>query len=137
LRLWTARLLIGLVIAWNLQAAFVFLFSPGGFAPGFELSGIPGQAAIRGIAVLFVMWNVPYLLAVWQPRKYVISLMEALAMQSLGLLGETGIRMSLPPAHLILQSSIERFIIFDAAGLAGLIIAFWLVRLERSKNTTP
>jgi hypothetical protein len=136
LRLWLARLLIGLVIAWNLQAALAFLLSPGANAPGFELSGIPGQAAIRGIAVLFVMWNVPYILAVWQPRKYVISLMEALAMQSLGLAGETGILMSLPPEHLILRGSIERFIVFDAAGLAVLAFALWLVWPTRSKNKT-
>ena len=80
-RLWLARALIFTVIAWNLQAAFVFLASPETFAPGFELGGIPGAAAVRGIAVLFVMWNVPYVVAAWHPRKHKLALKEALAQQ--------------------------------------------------------
>jgi len=128
LRVWSARILIVLVIAWNLQAAFAFLFSPQAFAPGFELSGIPGQAAIRGIAVLFIMWNVPYSLAAWHPRRHFLSLKEALVMQALGLVGETSILFTLPAGHALLQSSILRFISFDAAGFVALALAFWLVR---------
>jgi len=105
-----------------LQAAFVFLFSPEAIAPGFELSGIPGAAAVRGIALLFVMWNVPYLVACWQPQKHSLALKEALAMQSIGLLGESWIFISLSAEHTLLQGSILRFIAFDAAGLALLVI---------------
>ena len=129
-RLWLARILIATVIAWNLQVAFVFLSSPEAFAPGFELNGIPGSAAIRGIAVLFVMWNVPYLVACRHPQKHILALKEALAMQSIGLLGESWIFMSLSAEHALLQSSILRFIAFDAAGLALLVIAFVLARQQ-------
>lgn len=125
-RLWLARILIAIVIAWNLQAALVFFISPEAFAPGFELSGIPGAAAMRGIALLFVMWNVPYLVACWQPQKHSLALKEALAMQSLGLLGESWIFMSLSAEHALLQGSILRFIAFDSAGLVLLAIAFVL-----------
>lgn len=79
-RLWLTRLLIISVIVWNLQAALAFLLAPAIYAPTFELSGVPGQAAVRGIAVLFFMWNVPYLLAAWHPRRNLLSLKEAMLM---------------------------------------------------------
>jgi len=127
-RLWLARLFIGLVIAWNLQAALVFFLSPSAFAPGFELSGVPGAAALRGIAILFVMWNVPYAAAFWQPRRNLLSLKEALAMQFIGLAGESFIYGSLAPEHFALKASISRFIAFDGAGLILLAAAFFLAR---------
>jgi hypothetical protein len=121
LRLWLARLLIAIVVAWNLECAVVFMLNPGVFAPGFELSGIPGLAAVRGFAVLFVMWNIPYLVALWQPRRHRLSLWEALAMQSVGVIGESLILFSIPAGHAVLQASLLRFIVFDAAGVALLI----------------
>ena len=127
-RLWLARLLIAAVIAWNLQAAFIFLANPDAYAPAFELNGIPGAAAVRGIAVLFVMWNVPYLVACWQPRRYRLSLWEALVMQALGVLGETFILLSLPAGHALLAGSLLRFIAFDAAGLPALGAALLLTK---------
>jgi hypothetical protein len=131
LRLWLARLLIGLVIAWNLQAAIVFLVSPGAYAPGFELSGVAGVTAMRGIAVLFIMWNVPYILAAWHPQRNLLSLKEALVMQSTGLIGETWLLLSLGSGHATLQTSIQRFVLFDAAGLLSLALAFWLATAKK------
>jgi hypothetical protein len=126
LLLWLARLLIAIVVAWNLQCALVFMLTPGVFAPGFELSGIPGEAAVRGFAVLFVMWNIPYLVALWQPRRHRLSLWEALAMQVVGLIGESLILFSLPTGYPSLHISILRFIAFDAAGVGLLSIAVFL-----------
>ena len=123
MRLWIARFLIAVVVAWNLQCALVFLINPGLFAPGFELSGIPGEAAIRGLAVLFIMWNVPYLVALWQPQHKRTSLWEALVMQSIGVIGESAIYFSIPSGHPALQVSVLRFIGFDAAGIICLIAA--------------
>jgi hypothetical protein len=128
LRLWAARLLIAIVVAWNLECALTFLISPGLYAPGFELAGIPGEAAVRGTAVLFVMWNIPYVVALWQPHRHRISLWEALIMQVTGLLGESLILWSIPAGHTILQSSLVRFIGFDAAGVLLLIGAVVLAR---------
>ncbi len=127
-RLWLARLLIAAVIAWNLQAAFVFLINPEAYVSAFELSGIAGAAALRGMAVLFVMWNVPYLVACWQPRRQRLSLWEALAMQALGVLGETFILLGLPSGHTMLVGSLLRFIAFDSAGLPALGAALWLAK---------
>ena len=127
-RLWTARFLIAAVIGWNLQVAYVFLFSPEDFVSTFALSGIPGEAAVRGMAVLFVMWNIPYLVAFWHPRRHRVSLYEAIAMQTIGLLGESFILSTLGTGHALLHTSITRFIAFDAAGLVLLVGAFLLSR---------
>jgi hypothetical protein len=132
-RLWVARLLIGLVIAWNLQAALTFILWPEQYAPGFELTGIPGAVAVRGTGILFLMWNVPYLVALWHPHKYRLALGLALVMQLIGLVGETLILFTLPNGHALLGASISRFIAFDASGLVLLVAAFWL----SNRNTEP
>jgi hypothetical protein len=119
-RLWAARLLIAVVVAWNLECALVFLLHPETFTGGFELNGAPGEAALRGFAVLFVMWNVPYLVALWQPRRMQVSLWEALAMQVIGLAGESIILLMLPAGNGLLYASLLRFISFDAAGVLAL-----------------
>jgi len=127
-RLWVARGLIALVTTWNLQAALVFILWPARFAPGFELNGIPGAAAVRGTGILFLMWNVPYLAALWQPRKNHLALDMALVMQFVGLAGESLIWVTLPQSHTLLRASITRFIAFDALGLVLLAAAFWLLK---------
>jgi len=135
LTLWLARGMVALVTAWNLQAALVFILWPERFAPGFELSGIPGAAAVRGTGVLFVMWNVPYLVALWHPRKFRLALGMALTMQFIGLVGESLILMTLPNENALLHASILRFIVFDGCGLLALAAAFWLVQKDaKSKN---
>jgi hypothetical protein len=125
-RLLLARLAIALVLLWNIQCAFAFLLWPTRFTAGFELSGAPGAAALRGVGVLFLMWNIPYAVALWHPVRYRISLYEATAMQAIGLLGETFIWLSQPPAHFMLRASLLRFIAFDGAGLGLLLLAIWL-----------
>lgn len=127
-RIWTGRVLIGLVFLINVQSAFVFFIKPAFFVPAYQLHGIPGQAAIRGMAVLFLMWNVPYIVALINPLRYRVSLYEAIAMQSIGLIGESLILRSLPIEYSILGRSILRFIIFDGAGLVALIAAAWATR---------
>ena len=127
-RLWIARILIAVVVAWNLECALVFLLNPGLFVPGFELSGVPGEAAVRGMAILFVMWNIPYLVALWQPRRNRVSLWEALAMQMVGVIGESIIFLTIPSEHTILRTSLLRFIAFDAAGVVALVGSVFLAR---------
>jgi hypothetical protein len=131
MRLNLGRGLIGLVILWNLQAALVFLLWPERYITAFELQGTVGAAMLRGLGVLFVMWNVPYLVALWHPGRHRISLYEALAMQTIGLLGETIIYLTLPVIHLALRASVLRFIAFDALGLVLLAIAVWITRDDK------
>ncbi len=128
MRTWFARLLIGVVTAWNLQAAFVFILSPSGIVHAYELSGAAGEAAIRGFGVLFLMWNVPYLFAVKDPIRHQLALTFALLMQGIGLIGESYIFSTLTAEHIQLRNSILRFIIFDGIGLVLLVIAYWVGR---------
>jgi len=116
----------------NVQSALVFWLNPGLFAPAYELSGIPGDAAIRGLAVLFLMWNVPYVVALINPVQHRISLYEAIVMQGIGLIGESLILWGLPHKNNILRESIWRFILFDGCGLVALVIAAWTTR--KTKN---
>lgn len=128
LLLWLARGLVGLVLVINVQSALVFIWQPEVYRASFALSGDVGAAVVRSMGVLFLMWNVPYMVAVVNPKKHRISLFEAIAMQTIGLAGETLIYLSLPEAHAIARGSVMRFIIFDAGGLAALCLAAWITR---------
>lgn len=124
--------MIGIVLAWNIQAALVFIISPASFVRAYELSGIPGEAAVRGFGILFLMWNVPYLYAVLDPVRFRLGLVFALWMQFIGLIGESYIYFTLSADHANLRASILRFILFDGAGLLLLALAFIL---NQNRNT--
>ena len=126
-----ARVLIGLVVFFNLQCAFVFLVTPDRYAGSFELSGLAGRMAVQAMGLLFVMWNVPYVVAITNPARQIISLIEACVMQGIGLVGESILLLSLPPGHLALTQTVQRFIGFDGAGLLLLLIALTLVFRSR------
>lgn len=128
MRAWLSRILIILVAAWNIQAGIVFLVSPRSFVGAYELSGAEGEAAVRGMGVLFLMWNVPYLFALWNPIRYRLALTLSLLMQLTGLVGESYILSTLTSDHIVLRESILRFIAFDATGLVLLVIAWMLIR---------
>jgi len=124
LRSWLARLAVGVVFAVNVHSAVAFLAYPGRYAPGFELAGVAGEAAVRGLGVTFLMWNATYPLVIWRPRRYRILFGIVLAQQTIGLLGESWIRATLPVGHATLAAGIERFILFDAAGLLAMLATF-------------
>jgi len=130
-RLWISRVLIGAVILWNVQCAIAFLAAPGAYAPGFELGGPAGEAMVRGLGVLFLMWNVPYVVALLHPVRHRTSLYEAVAMQTIGLAGESLILWSLGAGHPAVSSTVLRFIAFDGAGLMLLALAVWMTHRSR------
>lgn len=131
---WIAQVLIGIVVFFNLDAAFSFMFQPDLYAPGFEISGIPGRAVTQGMGLLFLMWNVPYLFALVKPVRNFTSLIEAVLMQAIGVVGETLLLLNLPGSHPLITTTTERFIIFDGGGLVLLIIALVIVRQIRSSR---
>jgi len=98
------------------------------------LTGIQGEASVAGVGLLFLMWNIPYGFAIANPVKYYISLLQAVLMQLMGVVGETIIYLRIPDqSHMLLSGSIKRFIIFDSAGLFFLIVAgFLIIRLKRT-----
>ena len=130
-----ARILIGAVLFINAQAATAFLLWPSRFVGSFELTGAVGEATLRGMAVLFLMWNVPYAVALWNPLRYRVSLYEAIAMQTIGIAGETIIYLTLPDIHIQARSAIWRFILFDGLGLLALIAAAFLTKIKRTRKS--
>jgi hypothetical protein len=125
--IWLPRLCIAAVLLFNIQCALAFLLWPHRYAPAYELDGAVGVAVVRSFGVLFVMWNVPYAVALWHPWRHRLALWESVVMQGIGVFGETAILWALPAEHAILRGSIERFILFDGVGLGLLLIAAALV----------
>ncbi len=128
-RKWLGRVLIGTVLFINVQCALLFLLQPRVYVPGFGLEGGMGIVYVRGIGLLFLMLNVPYFVAVLDPMKYRVSLYEATVMQTIGLVGETLLLLSLPVGHQALHNTVRRFILFDAVGLVLLLLAVWVTRV--------
>lgn len=124
LRAWLARIAVGAVFAVNVQAALAFITDPARYAPGFELAGVAGETAVRGLGVAFLMWNATYPLVIWRPRRYRTLFGVVLAQQTIGVLGESWIRATLPAGHATLASGVERFIVFDTIGLAVMLATF-------------
>ena len=134
-KLWAARLLIAVVTLMNLQAAFQFMLQPERFAPGFEMNGTTGTAMTQGMGLLFLMWNIPYLFALIHPIRNFVSLVEAVIMQFIGVGGESLSYLKLTGEHPLLRSSVERFILFDGAGLILLLAALCItVRIRRMQG---
>ena len=133
-RKWLGRILIGIIFFINVQCALLFILWPQNYASGFELSGVVGSAYVRGTGVLFLMWNVPYAVAMFDPVRYRVSLYEAIVMQSIGLIGETIILLTLGQTHTILAGSLSRFILFDGVGLVLLALAAIITGSSRDLN---
>jgi hypothetical protein len=121
------RVLIFIVLFFNLQCAILFLWTPEAYIPGFELNGVPGRALIQGMGILFLMWSVPYCTALIHPVRHKISLFEAVIMQAIGVVGESILFLQISNDHFVLRNSGLRFILFDAGGLVLLLISMGLV----------
>ncbi|MFA7406668.1 MAG: hypothetical protein WCY93_02370 [Anaerolineaceae bacterium] len=134
---WAARFLIAIVLFWNLQAALNFMLEPAVYAPSFQLQGLPGQAAVAGYGILFLMWQVPYVFAVLHPGIFKISLLSALIMQVIGVIAESLLLSTISRDYTLLRGSITRFIIFDGAGVLILLGALLLVLREKCRSSTP
>lgn len=119
-----ARMALGLVLAANLSAAIPYVLDPAAYASAFELGGAPGAAMVRGLGILFLMWNVTYLPVIVDPVRQRTVFGIVLAQQVIGLAGESWILASLPPGHAVLAASGLRFLAFDTAGLMLLLAAF-------------
>ncbi|MBC7257654.1 MAG: hypothetical protein H5T65_00220 [Chloroflexi bacterium] len=126
--IWAARVAVAVVCAWNLSAAFPFTLAPARYAPAFEVIGAGGEALVRGMGILFLMWQVPFLPVIRHPRRHRACFRVILAMQAIGLAGETWMLATLVPGHEALRATGMRFVAFDAAGLALLAAAYALAR---------
>lgn len=93
---------------------------------GYELSGEVGRAVIVGYGILFLMWQVPYFFAIFDPVKHKVSLISAVIMQAIGMVGESLLYPTIPLEHKVLRGSVMRFIVFDGVGLVLLVTALFL-----------
>lgn len=121
---WLSRLAVAAVFAINVECALTFIVRPERYTGGFELAGVPGAAAVRGLGIAFLMWNATYPPVMWRPRRHLTLFGVVLAQQAIGLAGETWLLATLPAGHDTLAASVTRFIAFDGAGLVLLAAAF-------------
>ena len=127
-----ARVAVALVFVINVQCAVLYVIHPEAYVAGFELPGEEGAIAVRGLGVAFLMWNATYPAVIAQPRRFRSLAVVVLVQQAIGLVGESCVRAGLPVGHDLLAANIERFIAFDAVGLALMAAAFvWLLASER------
>jgi len=138
---WLARLALAVVFALNVSCALAFIVRPWLYAPGFEVSGVPGETLVRGIGILFLMWNATYPLALAHPWRYRWPFAIVLVQQAIGVLGESWMLWVLPPGHAALEATGRRFVAFDGAGLALMLAAYaalaWAERRSRHPGLTP
>jgi hypothetical protein len=130
--IWACRAAFALVFAVNVHCALSFAVDPASYTGGFELTGVAGEAATRGMGVAFLMWNCTYPLVIWRPARHRALAGVVLAQQVVGLAGETAILAGLPADHAALAGGIMRFVAFDGFGLIVMAAAFaWLLLAER------
>ena len=132
--LWALRIAFAIVFIINVQCALSFVIWPASYAAAYELEGVAGNAAVQGIGIAFLMWNATYPAFIAQPQRFNVLGWIIIAQQIVGLVGETGLFISLPAGHEVLASSVMRFIVFDAAGLVVMVITWviWLAARRRA-----
>jgi hypothetical protein len=127
LSLWLARVALSTVFFFNLTCALAFVARPVAYTYGFEVSGVAGEALVRGIGILFLMWNATYPLAIAHPWRYRWLFAVVIVQQAIGLAGETGMLLALPPGHETLAATGWRFVAFDGGGLVAMAVTFGLM----------
>ena len=125
-RIWVARVLVALVFAINVQCALQFILWPGAYTGAYQVEGASAEVMVRTVGICFLMWNATYPPIIARPDRYRVLFGVVIAQQAIGLVGESLLLATLQPGLEILASSIMRFVIFDAAGLVLLAIAFAL-----------
>lgn len=129
---WFARLAVTTVFVLNVSCAMYFILHPQDYAGGFEVSGVAGEAIVRGYGILFLMWNTTYPLVILQPQRQRALFAVVLAQQAIGVLGESWMWLALPPGHAALSATGLRFILFDGGGLILMGAAFlWVWVAQR------
>ena len=134
---WAVRIAFAVVFFLNVQCAVQFILWPGAFAGSYELSGVAGEAAVRGLGIAFLMWNCTYPAVIIRPERFKALGVVVLVQQAIGLVGETLLSVSLPGGHAILQGGISRFALFDGLGLVLMLVTFiWMMVALRKDSSS-
>lgn len=129
-RLWLSRFLILIVTGWNIQAAIFLFLSGHTLSNTLGFVGSSGRLLVSGIALLFIMWNIPYIVAAYNPYRYRISLFEAIAMQAIAFIGETILYLKMSDLPPELTQTLQTYMLFDGSGLVFLCAAAALVHVK-------
>ena len=129
-RAWIARALVALVFVINVQCALQFVIWPDAYTAAYQLEGASAEAVVRSIGICFLMWNATYPPVIARPGRFRVLFGVVIAQQVIGLVGESLLLLTLGPDLAVLASSVTRFIVFDAAGLVALVVAFALTRVS-------
>ena len=132
-RIWITRVLVALVFAINVQCAVQFILWPGAYTAAYQVEGASAEVMVRTVGICFLMWNATYPPVFVHPDRYRVLFGVVIAQQLIGLVGESLLLTSLQPGLDVLASSIVRFIVFDAAGLVLLAVAFLLTHGRRAR----
>ena len=133
-RQWLARATLTVVLLANLSAAIPYVARPADYVAAYELAGAPGEVVVRGLGILFLMWAVPFIPAILQPVRNRVAFRCVLAMQVIGLAGESLMMATLPPGHDALSTTGWRFIAFDGAGLVLLSLGYLVAQRGPGKT---
>lgn len=128
---WIARLTVGIVFFFNVTCALNFILQPGHYTWAFEVSGVPGRALVRGMGILFLMWNATYPPVLLSPNRHRTLFAVLLVQQAIGLAGESWMWVTLEAGHTALRATGLRFMLFDGAGLVAMGLAFALLAWTR------
>lgn len=129
LSVWLARLALSVVFLVNLECALAFIFSPSRYLANFEMSGLGGRVAVQGFGIFILLWIVPYPLAIYHPRRHILSFAYTVVSQAIGTLAETILLLTLPAGHSLLHATGLRFVLVDGTGLLlllGTLLSVWL-----------
>lgn len=124
---WLARAVLFAVFFFNVNCALEFIVRPFAYAPSFEVDGVAGEALVRGMGILFLMWNATYPLPMWDPWRFRRMFAVVVIQQAIGLAGETWMLLALPAGHPDLARTALRFIAFDGGGLVAFLVVFLLM----------
>jgi hypothetical protein len=134
--LWFARIAVLVVFILNVTCAVQFILWPESYAPAYGLPSTPESAAmVAGLGVAFLMWNVTYPAVIANPARFLALFVVVLVQQAVGLAGESYIWAQLIAQGLgdgRMAAGIMRFVIFDAGGLALMLVSF--IVLVRSSH---
>jgi hypothetical protein len=138
--IWFARAVVSVVLALNLSAALGYLVMPDRFISGYELEGAVGRVVVQGFGILFLMWNVTYPPVVINPVRERTLFIIILLQQTIALVGESLLLISVPIGYVALVRTGVRFILFDGAGLLLMAAGFLLLqpawRIDSTGNST-
>jgi hypothetical protein len=123
-----ARLCIVCVFAWNMSCAISFIIDPSQGTVGYELSGVGAIAAIRGMGVIMLMWNISYIPLIYKPSRFRCMFVVVIIQQLIAVAGDMYVVLFDASSASMLYDSVTRFLMFDIAGIVLLIIAYFLSR---------